>query len=137
MYVWGEFIRACISTYMHVFACICLYLRKCLYLNPLQTAIGWSAYKHVFVCICMYSLYMYVYACMSMYLYVYVCMCIYVHLCSSYTIDMLISAYICQASVAQWHIQAHMTVQTGVRNPTFIRAFCFRNDCVLLGKFTA
>ena len=55
MYVWGEFIRACISTYMHVFACICLYLRKCLYLNPLQTAIGWSAYKHVFVCIGMYT----------------------------------------------------------------------------------
>jgi hypothetical protein len=26
MYIQGEFIRACISTYMYVFACICLHL---------------------------------------------------------------------------------------------------------------
>ncbi len=27
MYIWGEFIRACIGTNMYVYACICLYLR--------------------------------------------------------------------------------------------------------------
>ena len=59
----GEFIFACINTYMHIFARICLYLRKCLYHNPDQTEIDWNAYKHVFVCICMYHRYMYIYAC--------------------------------------------------------------------------
>ncbi len=135
MYVWGEFIRACISTYMYVFACICLYLRQCLCRNPLQTEICWNAYKHVFVCICMYHMYKHVYACISMYLYVYVCMCIYVNLCCLYTTDMLISACKCQAAVAHWHIQAHMTVQTGVRTPTTTKTFCFRTDFLLLGKF--
>ena len=43
----GEFIFACINTYMHIFARICLYLRKCLYHNPDQTEIDWNA------CICM------------------------------------------------------------------------------------
>jgi hypothetical protein len=36
---------------------------------------------------------------------------------------MLISACTCQAAVAQWHIQPHMTVQTGVRTPTTTKAF--------------
>ncbi len=118
--MFGEFICDCIGTYMYVFSCICLYLRRCLYLNPspLQTEIGWNAYKHVCVCICMYHMYMYIYACINMYLYIYVCMCIYVHLCRLYTINMFISACTCQAAVAHWHIQPHMTVQTGVRTPT-------------------
>ena len=135
MFAWGEFIHACISTYMYVFGCICLYLRQCLYLNPIQTEICWNACKHVFVCICMYHMYMYIYARNSMYVYVYACMCIYVYLCSLYTTDMLICK--CQAAVAQWRIQAHMTVQTGIRTPTTTKAFCFRTrtDFLLLGKF--
>ena len=70
-----------------------------------------------------------------MYLYVYACMCVYVHLCRSYTANMLISACTCQAAVAQWHIQPHMTVQTGVRTPTTTKAFYYRKVFLLLGYF--
>ncbi len=90
-------------------------------------------------CICMHLhesyVYVYIYAFISMYLYVYVCMCLYVYLCRLYTSNMLISACTstCQAVVAQWHTQPHMTVPMGVRTPTTTKAFCFRTDFLLLG----
>ncbi len=124
--------------YRYVYVCICMYMPVSEIIpvsKSLQTDIGWNAYKHLLVCICMYHMYKYLYGCIGMYLYVYVCMCIYVHLCCLYTINMLISACTCQATVAQWHTQPHMTVQTGVRTPKTTKAFCFRKDFLLLGIF--
>ena len=128
VYVYWGGVHTCL--YWYIYVCIWIYMP--VFETHACSSIH-SRLRFAGMHICMYW---YEFACIiSIYMYVYVYMCIYVHLCRFYTINMFISACTWQIAVAQWHIQPHMTVQTGVRTPTTTKAFCFRKDFLLLGKF--
>ena len=119
------------GSYMHVYTCICLYVHMlylyaytyisvhmCIYIPVL--------YVYVCICVCNYMhLYMYVCVCIRMYLYVYVCMCIYVHLCSLYTIYMLISGHMSSRRGSAAHTGTYDGAD-GCSNPNFNKGILFQ-----------
>ncbi len=80
MYIGGEFIRACIGTYMYVYEYRCLYLK---HMPVAQSTPDWDLLECIYACIGMnlHVSYLCVYICM--YWYVFVCICIYVYICAS------------------------------------------------------
>jgi hypothetical protein len=80
MYIGGGFIRACISTYMYVYACICLYLR---HMPVSKSTPDWDLLECIYACIGMNLHVSYVNVYLCMYWYVFVCICIYMYICAS------------------------------------------------------
>ena len=91
VYVWSGGI--CIYSYVHVYACICMYL-ACIWRKVCISIT--NTYVHISECICMYCMYVYVYACMCIYMYVCLYMHVWVHMCIYYFIyDICMYVLIC------------------------------------------